>query len=335
MGACVGDQRGLSLLELLIAAAIGVVILTAAVAAIARTAEAARAVPDAADRAQTLRVAVDALARDIQRAGASAGPPLAGLVPAIVPARLGVDADLSATSDRITVLYREANAASARLAAPMLASDTGVPIDTASCPIPACGFRPGDRAIVIDEDASDGAYDVFTVEDAGAAGVWRAPSEGVLTNNHAASAVVAAIVERSYFLDRSDPANVRLMRSDGEQPAMPVAEGLQTLSFTYYGAADPGTLPSRIGAGTTCAFAPGSPPVPRLALLADPSPAPLTAAMLSDGPVCGAPGREYDGDLLRIRRVRMRVTVRTGGRGALPSGAVLDVTPRNLGVGDP
>ena len=49
----------------------------------------------------------------------------------------------------------------------------------------------------------------------------------------------------------------------------------------------------------------GSPPVPRLDDLGGAGLHQLTAAQMTDGPVCGAGSDAFDGDLLRIRLVRV------------------------------
>ena len=173
VGGRLRDALGFSLVELLIATAIVGVIFAAAAAAIHRTAEAAGAVPEAADRAQTLRVAVDALARDIRSAGASVHLPLAVVVPVIVPARLGVDPDLAVSSDRVTVLYSDPNAGGPAWPYRCCRATRSRRSIPHRVQVPACGFHAGDRAVVVDDNASDGGYDLFTVEDASAAGLRR------------------------------------------------------------------------------------------------------------------------------------------------------------------
>lgn len=110
------------------------------------------------------------------------------------------------------------------------------------------------------------------------------------------------------------------------------------------------------GAGENCVIADANGPVPRLGRLSPtPSPVPLDPAWFVDGPWCPdvAHAGRFDADLLRIRRVRLRLRVQValaamrgpagrlfarGGSASSPElfapdqEVVLDVSPRNLGV---
>jgi len=110
------------------------------------------------------------------------------------------------------------------------------------------------------------------------------------------------------------------------------------------------------GPGENCVFVDGDVPVPRLGQLGPgPSPVPLAASQLTDGPWCPdtVHAVRFDADLLRIRRVRVRLRVQValaamrgpagrlfarGGSATSPElfapdqQVVLDVTPRNLGA---
>jgi hypothetical protein len=167
----------------------------------------------------------------------------------------------------------------------------------------------------------------------------------------------------------------------GTNPDVPVVDNIVALAFEYYGDAQPprmrkalvapigpwttyGPPPSPLAvapfaAGENCAFVnDGSPtPAPRLASLGAPFDGlvQLTAAQLTDGPWCpddGAANR-WDADLLRIRRVAVRLRVQAavaslrGPAGLLfahggtarstpwaPDQEIrFDVAPRNLNLG--
>jgi hypothetical protein len=189
------------------------------------------------------------------------------------------------------------------------------------------------RALVFDRAGVGRGYDIFTVGDAAAGVVWRAPDEGGFTQTYGATAFVSEVVEHAYYLDRSVPSNVRLMRRDGRS-AFPLVDGIRDLRFTYFADPDPMSV-SAVGAPAgTCAYAAGSPPRPLLSVLAGQSLAQLSAADLTDGPFCGLPPNRFDADLLRIRRVRVSLRVRAVG--SAPSAEstafemTFDVAPRNL-----
>jgi hypothetical protein len=87
-----------------------------------------------------------------------------------------------------------------------------------------------------------------------------------------------------------------------------------------------------------------------LADLGGPMLAPAGAGLLTDGPFCGSSPHRFDGDLLRVRRIRVSIRaqvadhalrgtgadfatagVSTGGESYAPDIAVtFDVTPRNM-----
>jgi hypothetical protein len=127
------------------------------------------------------------------------------------------------------------------------------------------------------------------------------------------------------------------MLSNGLDTAFPVADDVEGVRFEYFLDPDPETLPRPpLGAGN-CVFSADDPP--RVLLVRQPGSAlwRATPRELVDGPVCGSAPDRFDGDLLRIRQVR--VTVRLGlGRGSrwrtpAAQSATFDVTPRNLNLG--
>jgi hypothetical protein len=150
----------------------------------------------------------------------------------------------------------------------------------------------------------------------------------------------------------SDPPRLRPGSASAFQPWLQTSYGPPPPAL---GVDDPATT---WGPGENCAFVVvGGMQVPRLATLAATDQiVPLVPSLLVDGPWCpdaSAPHR-FDADLLRIRRVRMRVRAEAapaamrGSAGALfarsggPSPAmtltpdheaVLDATPRNLSAG--
>jgi type II secretory pathway pseudopilin PulG len=125
----------------------------------------------------------------------------------------------------------------------------------------------------------------------------------------------AADTIRTYYLRRNAaPGGSQLMRAEGGGGDAPVVDGVTGLSFTYFGDAPAGSG----GPGAACAVASG---VGSLV--------PIGALEFSDGPWCpGAAGEPVDADVLRIRKIGVRISVS-------PIGVDLDfnVTPRNLNQG--
>jgi hypothetical protein len=244
-----------------------------------------------------------------------------------------------------------------------------------------CGFTVGMRVIVFD---ARGAFDLGTVTDVAGARV-RVEYVGALSSSYDGGAVLAEVVAPTY-LARADATTgaLQLVRYDGFRTERPVVDNVVDARFEYFGdPVPPRALPPSApadpvrpattygpspplpdvddardlwGGGENCIFARAGAPVPRLApLAANPSPVSMAPAALTDGPWCpdGVQASRFDADLLRIRRVRMRLRVQVavaamrgpagllfarGGTSTSPEffapdqQVVLDVAPRNLGA---
>ena len=232
-----------------------------------------------------------------------------------------------------------------------------------------CGFTVGMRVILFD---ARGAFDLATVVEIAGSRV-RVEHAGGLSASYDGGAVMAEVVTPTYFV-RPDAATgaLQLARYDGFRTDRPVVDNVVEAHFEFFGdprpprafpravpeeparpvtsygpsPPEPGVDDGRDvwGAGENCVFADAGGPVPRLGQLAPgASPVRLDPARFTDGPWCpdGAHAVRFDADLLRIRRVRVRLRVQVAApamRGAArlffapDKQVVLDVTPRNLGV---
>lgn len=319
-------SAGFALVELLIAAAVTIAVVGVMLRMAAEAHTVVRTAGERADLQQRLRVAVEALRRDLLAAGggppggAAPGPLIDAFAP-VLPARtgtVGADADLSYADDRASIVSMPRDGSATTLARGMSAPGDPLFIDPglAGCPSGGlCGFRPGDRLLVHAPDAGDGARDVFTVVAVDAASSSLTP-DAPLSRTYAAGSQVLSIVQRVYHLDR--PGR-RLMVYDGDGSDVPLVDHVVDLRFAYF--ADPaatGATPPAPGR-SNCAYAAGPPPVPRLGDLGGTSLVRLTAAQLTDGPACGGPSGRFDADLLRVRRID--VTLRLEAEGAEFRGA--------------
>lgn len=319
--------------------------------------------------------------------------PLVQVLPPVVPYRRGqVDDDgragVTFRSDALSLVY----VAGAAAQAPVLgAADDGARLTVdlgpncgALAPTSLCGFVKGMRALVLDPT---GAHDFVTVEDVAGSRV-RLVYRGSLASRYSdGRAVLAHAAIHSYAL-RTDPATgtPQLAHYDGFVTDLAAVDHVAALSFEYFGEPEPPRLRATVrpaenprpwttygpappalgvddaatswGPGENCVFAVDQgAQVPRLASLGPPGGfVALPGAVFGDGPWCPddqAP-RRYDADLLRIRRVRIRVRVEAAARamrglvgnlflrgGAASFGAilapdqaaVLDITPRSLSAG--
>jgi hypothetical protein len=201
---------------------------------------------------------------------------------------------------------------------------------------------------------------------------------------HTTSAVEVSHVAYALKLDPSAEAFQLVTRRGAAGSEVPVVDHVVALSFEYFGDPAPPVLtrplsypvgpwttygpapplpsqpaPNGFPAGENCTFAADpitSAPAPRLAVLTGGADGlvQLTNAQLTDGPWCpsGAAPDRWDADLLRVRRVRVAVTVESANaalrgpagilfaRGGTSTRAdkwlpdrriTFDVTPRNMG----
>jgi prepilin-type N-terminal cleavage/methylation domain-containing protein len=330
---------GFTMIELLVASAIAIAT-TGAMIQVTRGAHAAfTTMNDLVDVQQKMRVAADAIQHDLTVAGAGStlpagGGPLVRYLPPIRPAAsISGDTDLTYASDRVTLLFVPQTNAEAGVTTGSAAtlSIEGGPSCARS---PQCGFSSDMRALVFDRMGPGFGYDLFTAGDVSPASIGRALDEGPFSRIYPDTAYVTQVVDRTYFLDRSDPSNVRLMRGDG-RTSFPLVDGVRDLHFTYYADPDPSSVSMLGAAAGTCAYAAGAPPRPLLAPLGGASLSELSASELTDGPLCGVAPNRFDADLLRIRRVRVVLQVApsaTAGGRSTSYELSFDVTPHNLSL---
>ena len=246
-------QGGFTIIEMVVAAGL-LVLVTGATFAIFNPAQGTFQVqPEVADMQQRMRVGFDVVQRDLVNAGAGLstgalrGPLVSTLAP-VLPYRLGsVNSDPLAgrffRPDAITVLQvpglapqSSLSAAPASSAAPLqvnlepgcLASD------------PACGFRTGMRAIVLDDT---GWFDTLTLTGVDPASRLLAHADDALTKRYASGAQVAQVVMTTYYLDANERnGTFQLMRYDGHRTDLPVVDDVVGLAFEYFGEASPPRL---------------------------------------------------------------------------------------------
>ena len=232
-------MQGYMLLELLVVASIVCTVLAVVLRVCATAQNIVRTHGDSTDLQQRLRVAVEAMRRDLTAAGAglsrgSLRGPLVDSFAPILPARsglLGADAELSYYADRITIVFVPADASQTRLSVGMGADSGPLQVDAgaAGCPPDGtCGFRAGDRVLIYAPDDGDGAHDILTLAAVDPATSLLVPP-GPLSRRYDAGARVATVVQRVYYLDR---VGRRLMTYDGDRSDVPVIDHVVDLRFT-------------------------------------------------------------------------------------------------------
>jgi hypothetical protein len=324
--------------------------------------------------------------------GAAAGA-FSNFFAPIMPYRLGdaggdPAAGIFYRSDAISLVYVPPTSAQTTIRDGMPKSSKELKVEAQpNCPPvkseQLCGFYAGMRAIILD---LNGSWDPITITKIQSEAL-HLQFDGDLSIAYPEGSIIAQVHTATYYLRTDTAAKLYELRYfDGDQTDLPVVDNVVGLEFEYFGEPQPpallpgvcltagcpgpwttyGPKPPALGVsgpyswpkGENCTFTvAGGAHVPRLATLGTGvGQVKLTSAMLTDGPWCpdGSIQDRFDADLLRIRRVRVRLRVQSaveafrGPAGALftrggtstsaerylPDQQVaFDVTPRNLNLG--
>lgn len=387
-------MKGFTVVELLVAMMITMIVAAATLSLVGPAHDAFQVQPETSDLQQRVRVGIDALQRDLMMAGAgmyAAGAvgPLHGAVAPVMPYRAFGTASDSAVGryfrpDAISVLFVRTTASQSTLAAPLSAGGLEIAIEASTtCPAATaasiCGLTTGDQVLLFDDQ---GGWDVFGIDRTASPDrislTGPAPARG-----YRAGANLTEARALAYAL-RPDPATgaFQLVLSDGGDPAQPVLDHVVTLEFRYWGDPQPPRVIDESAPAVHVSYGPAPPAADaslpgwpmgencsfalvdgrhqsRMAALGAAGPlVELDPAVLTDGPWCPDAGarNRFDADLLRVRRVRVRLRVQSALRSLRgPAGTLftqgglaragtryvpdlevaLDVTPRNLNLDVP
>ena len=292
-------QRGYTIVELLVASAIMLAVLAAVTEVLHDGVLRAPVLEESSDLQQRSRVVVDLLSAELRKAGAGDDSgPLARYFPALLP-RDAVSPPTVATPSVITVRYAPDGAATAQLAAPLLAGDSTAVLEPGGVCVAnaiACGFTAGTTAVVYDRT---GHADTFTVAGIGAGALNLGTHLVPRASAYGMGATVVEIVEVTFALD----AGARTLTRDQNGTAMPVADNVLGLELQYLGVAGRTADPRPPDGTANCLYAADGTYLHGPTSGADLQP--MLPAELVDGPFCGAGRLAYDVDLLRVRGVRV------------------------------
>jgi len=355
-------EAGYSLIELLVSAAIMLVV-TGTIFQLLNPAQGiSRTQPEVSDMQQRLRVSTDTIYKDLVMAGAgpymgaTTGSLMNFFVP-ILPYRAGqVNNDaLSGVyyrPDAITMVYVPNTASQTTIATDMPLPSSEIKVNAQpNCPpdgLNLCGFQDGMSLLIFDDTGAWDSFEVFNVQDA------------ALHMNHRGETFQKAydaganIVQADFHAYYLDAASDELMHYDGLTTELPVADHIVGLTFQYYGDPNPPLQPKPVIGVANCLFdTSGNSVLPTLPSTSG-SLVELTGAMLSDGPWCGVGGSsQFDADLFRLRKVRVTIRAEAsdaqfrgtnstlfvrpgtsqGGSHVIPDFAMtFEVSPRNLNL---
>ena len=331
-------EAGFSMIEMLVATAI-LVVVTGGIFALINPAQGTfRAQPEVSDMQQRLRVAVDAIQRDLIMAGAgtysgSAVGALGNFFSPILPHSVGTlvpgDPD-NPDPTAITIMYVPPTSSQTTLSTSMPNESAELKVnEQQGCPTnqqeALCGFEEGMRVLIFDPT---GAYDIFTITQVQDAALHLQHRDDKFTTTYDTGAYITQIESHTYYLNAAER---RLYHYDGYQTNLPMVDNVVGLRFDYFGEPMPAMLRKPVtdptgpwttygpkppvvaanptgddyGPGENCAFTLNAGlHTPRMADWLGGAPpgtlVPIPYASLSDGPWC--PGMTNDkGDELPNR----------------------------------
>lgn len=337
------SERGFSLVELLVSTGIMVAV-TGAIFTLMHPAQgSATAQPEVADQQQRLRVAQETLFKDIVMAGA--GPyqgattgSLINFFAPILPRRTGrIDPDptqgtASYRSDALTLTYIPNSYSQTNISQDMPANSVELKVEVQDhCPKkdPLCGFTNGMGVLLFD---SSGNFDAFTITQTQSDAAHLQHRGQEWTHSYETGANIVQILTYTYYLN---PTTNQLMRYDGDQTDVAIADNIVGLTFRYFGDPLPPTKPKPQLGIANCLYddAGNLKPLPTLTN-GDGSMAELAPSMLTDGPYCGSGTNSYDADLLRVRKVRVELRVQVASEALRSTDTALFIRPGQASASD-
>ncbi|MCC7124593.1 MAG: prepilin-type N-terminal cleavage/methylation domain-containing protein [Acidobacteria bacterium] len=336
-----GDERGFTLVELLVALLVTLLVVAAAVGLATVARRSFLVEPAVIDTVRRLHAGADALAGAIADAGGDHAIgdgiwSVASSFPRVMP-MTSLDNTPGDAFRALRTLHVIPQGV-ARLAVDQFDPAASLTVDvTGRCPAVAdlCGFGEGDRAVVFD---GRGAFDVFEVAAVSAALARLTPASPLGRAYEQGSWVVTVREDRFGLVAQPDGLHT-LTRVTGAGAREPLVDGVVSLEIAALGAAHaPWQSDAVTGRGESAYglhppaagevdrvgwFDPGSHcmtdrtsgvPLSTLAALGPVGDlAPVTPAMLGDGPWCPDSGATspFDADVFRIRRldITLRVAV--------------------------
>lgn len=350
-------DSGFTVTEVLVASTVSLMLLTVVTAVLSLQTSLSRAQPAAIEIVERARGAVSVVSADLAMAGAgvmagSGAGAFVRLLPSIAPRRIGLrsaDPPGVARDDAVTMMFAS-NVGGGRLASPIAGGSPGLALSSfPPCALsPRCGLGDGDTVVVFDEK---GQHDYYRLDaPTGAPATLRARQVSTPAA-YGVGAHVLGVETHTYYYDASSR---QLRHDDGFLSDQPVADGVVAMAFTYWVEDRPPVFPKPPSGVANCLYDDTGSPVPwsggSVGLTSQLVEVPVT--LFSDGPWCGVGENRFDADALRIRHVRVTLTLQAADElrasgslftqpGTSRSGlrlvpdltVVADVAPRNLNAG--
>lgn len=254
-------EAGFTLLEMLVSTALILVVTSTVFSLLNPSYGTFQAQPEVADMQQRLRVAADAVQKDLVMAGAGTySGMMAGTLDSyfapILPHRVGtINADAPGTfranplcpdtcSSAITIMYVPTTMAQTTIRDDMPNESAELKVETTlgGCPLGnnLCGFEQGMRVLIFDPS---GAYDIFTITQVQDDALHLQHRDDKFTTTYNAGSWITQIESHTYYLQEDDAAGTYQLRHyDGFQSDLPMVDNVVDFRVEYFG--DP--LPPQI-----------------------------------------------------------------------------------------
>jgi prepilin-type N-terminal cleavage/methylation domain-containing protein len=312
------SDAGFSLVESLAAMVIMLVITGAVFGLVNPNTTIATSQPEAMDMQQRARVASDLLFRDLFMAGAGtyAGPKTGALTnffAPIIPRRMGLqnaDNYTVVKPDAITISYIPNTYSQTTIRDPMPLPSAELKVeDMPNCPKgrQLCGFTEGMTVLIFDDQ---GHFDFFTITEVQDDAAHLQHRQQDLSYAYQPGAIITQAESHTYYFDA---ANRQLRHYDGDQTDVAVVDDVVGVLFEYFGDPNPPINPKPPLGTPNCLYDAAGNLIGGMNVLAPQggSLAQLPLTMLNDGPWCGAGNNQFDADLLRVKKVRATLRVRS------------------------
>jgi hypothetical protein len=354
------SESGYTLIELLVSTAIMITV-TGAIFSLMNPAQGnAQTQPEVADMQQRMRIGNETIFKELVMSGAGPyqGPVTGSLVnffAPILPRRVGFQNPDPATvfrDDTITLSYIPNSYSQTTISQSMPTPSAELKVtNQPNCPADVgnlCGFKEGMDVIIFDQS---GNFDIFTITQVQDAAAHLQHRGEDLSKAYDVGASVTQIVSYTYYLNTNTN---QLMRYNGYTEDEAIVDNVVGLKFEYFGDPNPPVQPKPPAGEANCLYDAAGNYVNLPTLAADEgSLAPLPAAILKDGPMCGGGTNQFDADLLRIKKIRVTMRVQAanpalrgastalfkhpgtsrGGEKFVPDYIVsFEVSPRNLNL---
>ena len=248
------SQAGFTLVEMLVSTALIVVVTGSVFSMLNPSYGTFQAQPEVSDMQQRMRVAADAVQKDLVMAGAGTYSgfmvgTLDNYFAPILPHRVGtINADPAGSfranalcpttcASAITIMYVPNTNAQTTIRTDMPTPSSELKVNQQpGCPEDArdlCGFDNGDRVLIFDPS---GAYDIFTITNVQDEALHLQHRDDKFTQKYYAGAWITQVESHTYYLDEVPATNTYQLRHyDGFQTDLPVVDNVVDFRVEFFG----------------------------------------------------------------------------------------------------